>query len=139
MACGYESSNYIDKKVNQLHSTYAIVSEPLDARKFWYKNAVIWETATPYLYMRTTTDNRILVGGKDDDFSRGSKRDQALPRKVIELEHSFKKLFPHIAFTTDFKWAGLFASTKDGLPYIGSIPGKPDMYFAGIWRQWNTI
>jgi len=130
MACGYESSNYINKKVNELHSTYAIVSEPLASNQFWYKNAVIWETATPYLYLRTTADNRILIGGKDDDFSSGSKRDKALTRKAIELEKSFKKLFPRIAFKTDFKWAGLFASTKDGLPYIGSIPGKENMYFA---------
>lgn len=130
MACGYESSNYIDKKINQLHTTYAIVSEPQESDRFWYKNAVIWETAIPYLYMRTTADNRILVGGKDDDFSSANKRDKALPRKAIELEHSFKKLFPHSAFKTDFKWAGLFASTKDGLPFIGSIPGKQNMYFA---------
>lgn len=46
------------------------------------------------------------------------------------LEAAFAKLFPALEFKTDFKWAGAFASTKDGLPYIGSLPGRPHTYFA---------
>ena len=30
----------------------------------------------------------------------------------------------------DFKWAGAFGTTKDGLPYIGSVPERPNTYFA---------
>lgn len=130
IACGYESSVYIRQKVQTLQSTYAIISEPCDASLFWYRNALIWETARPYLYLRTTNDDRILIGGKDDHFSDPRLRDKALPRKARELEKAFKKLFPSINFITDFKWAGTFASTKDGLPYIGSIPGRPHTYFA---------
>ena len=33
------------------------------------KNAMIWETARPYLYLRTTSDNRIIAGGRDIPFS----------------------------------------------------------------------
>ncbi|PWU02868.1 MAG: FAD-binding oxidoreductase [Bacteroidetes bacterium] len=130
IACGYESSHYISKKVNELHSTYAIISEPFGSKELWYKNTLIWETANPYLYIRNTRDNRILVGGKDDDFSSGTRRDWALNRKAKMLEVSIKKLFPHLEFITDFKWAGLFASTKDGLPYIGSLDGRSNMLFA---------
>jgi glycine/D-amino acid oxidase-like deaminating enzyme len=32
--------------------------------------------------------------------------------------------------TTDFKLAGSFAATKDGLPYIGSVRERPNTYFA---------
>jgi glycine/D-amino acid oxidase-like deaminating enzyme len=116
--------------VQTLQSTYAIVSEPFETQRFWHRNALIWETATPYLYLRTTDDRRILVGGKDDDFWDAHKRDKALPAKARSLEASFNKLFPGIAFRTDFKWAGVFGSTKDGLPYIGALPGKPHTYFA---------
>jgi glycine/D-amino acid oxidase-like deaminating enzyme len=130
IACGYESQKYISQKVQNLDSTYAITSEPLCTKQFWHRNALIWETAKPYLYLRTTADNRILVGGKDLPFSSTVKRDRALPSKVKELERSFSKLFPGIPFKTDFKWAGVFASTKDGLPYIGSIPERPNTYFA---------
>jgi glycine/D-amino acid oxidase-like deaminating enzyme len=80
--------------------------------------------------MRTTADNRVLIGGKDDDFSDPRLRDRSLPYKANMLERAFCRLFPSIPFRTDFKWAGVFASTKDGLPYIGSLPGKPHTYFA---------
>jgi glycine/D-amino acid oxidase-like deaminating enzyme len=130
IACGYESARYIPQKVQTLQSTYAIVSEPCNNNHYWHQNALIWETARPYLYLRTTEDNRILIGGKDDDFSDHHRRDKALPAKAKALEQAFKKLFPAIHFKTDFKWAGTFASTKDGLPYIGCLPGKPNTYFA---------
>lgn len=130
IACGYESQQYIPKKVQDLQATYAISSEPHTQKKFWYRNALIWETATPYLYLRTTSDNRILIGGKDIPFSNPVKRDSLINQKTKSLERSFTKLFPGIPFKTDFKWAGTFASTKDGLPYIGSIPQRSHTYFA---------
>ena len=130
IACGYESQRYLRKKVEQFHSTYTIASEPLRQDEFWYKNAMIWETAIPYLYLRTTKDKRIIIGGMDESFSNADKRDAILNRKADQLEIAFKKLFPAIPFKTDFKWAGTFASTKDGLPYIGSTPESPNTYFA---------
>jgi glycine/D-amino acid oxidase-like deaminating enzyme len=130
IACGYESQRYLPMQVQQLHSTYAIVSEPLPDKNYWYKNALIWETAEPYLYMRTTADQRILVGGKDIPFSDPVKRDKLLGVKTRALEKSFSALFPSVPFKTDFKWAGSFASTKDGLPYIGSVRQRPHTYFA---------
>jgi glycine/D-amino acid oxidase-like deaminating enzyme len=38
-------------------------------------------------------------------------------------------ILPGIHFIDDFTWAGVFGSTKDGLPYIGSHPGFPHSYF----------
>ncbi|MEJ0103567.1 MAG: FAD-binding oxidoreductase [Bacteroidota bacterium] len=96
----------------------------------WYNNSLIWETASPYLYLRTTVDNRILIGGRDDDFTDAQKREKALASKARSLAAAVHTLFPAIPFRTDFSWAGTFASTKDGLPYIGSIPELPNTYFA---------
>jgi glycine/D-amino acid oxidase-like deaminating enzyme len=130
IACGYESQQYIPRKIQELQSTYAICSEPFTRKDFWYKNALIWETSTPYLYLRATSDNRILIGGKDTPFSNPVKRDELINEKTRSLEKAFQKLFPAMPFKTDFKWAGTFASTKDGLPYIGSISQRPHTYFA---------
>jgi glycine/D-amino acid oxidase-like deaminating enzyme len=130
IACGYESQKYLPKPVEELSSTYAIISEPLDEKEFWYKNSLIWETAQPYLYIRTAPKGRILVGGKDDSFYNPSKRDRNLPVKAKQLQDSFSKLFPQIPFKTDFYWAGVFGSTKDSLPYIGAIPQLPHTWFA---------
>ncbi len=130
IACGYESQKYIPKKIQDNHATFAIASEPFVQKNFWYKNAMIWETAHPYLYLRTTSDNRIIAGGKDIPFSNPKQRDRMLPEKARSIEKAIGKLFPDILFKTDFKWAGTFATTKDGLPYIGSIPQRPHTYFA---------
>ena len=130
IACGYESQKYLSKKVEISNSTYAIVSEPLEDRALWYKNAMIWETVRPYLYIRRTDSNRIVVGGKDDKFYNPAKRDGKLNQKAESLKNAFCKLFPSIEFRIDFKWAGYFGNTKDGLPYIGSVPERPNTYFA---------
>ena len=130
MACGYESQNYIPFTVCKLHSTYAIVSEMNEHNNHWYKDAMIWETSHPYTYMRTTFDHRILAGGADDEWYDPKKRDRVLPQKAKLLHKRFKKLFPRIDFATDFMWAGTFAVTKDGLPFIGTIRQKPNTYFA---------
>jgi len=82
IACGYESGNYLPKRIDTLYTTYALVSEPFAEKKLWFQNSLIWETARPYLYFRTTLDNRIMMGGKDDDFTSPYLREQALPRKA---------------------------------------------------------
>lgn len=130
IACGYESGSWLPKPIDQLYTTYALVSEPLSQKPVWHKNALIWETATPYLYLRTTHDNRIMMGGKDDEFTSPIKREQVLPARIKALEKSFAQLFPDIPLKTDFYWGGSFAATKDGLPYIGTLPIHPNIYYA---------
>jgi len=130
IACGYESQQYIPKKIESLNSTYAIISEPFAEKEFWYENSLIWETASPYLYLKVTDDNRLMMGGKDVPFYNPDKRDKLIQKKSKQLENSFSALFPRLEFKTDFKWAGTFSSTKDGLPYIGAIPERPHTFFA---------
>lgn len=130
IACGYESQEYLSKKIVNFNSSFAIVSEPFETKNLWYENCLIWETARPYLYMRTTDDNRILVGGKDEPFYNPEKRDKLTERKAIQLNKAFKKKFPDLDFRTDFCWGGTFAETKDGLPYIGKVAEHPNTYFA---------
>jgi len=130
-ATGYESVKYIDEKIVDLHSTYAIISEQeKDYRKLFKRDALLWNTADPYLYMRTTSDDRILLGGRDDDFYDPGRRDKLLPYKVRGLENDFKKLFPGLPFKAEFSWAGTFGATKDGLPFIGPYKKLPNSFFA---------
>lgn len=130
IACGYESQKYVPKKIADNHSTYALVSEPVAEKYLWHKNCLFWETARPYLYFRIVSGNRILIGGKDDAFYDPQLRDARVKRKARMLEHSFLKKMKRVPLKTDFSWAGAFAVTKDGLPYIGTIPEKPHTYFA---------
>ena len=130
-ATGYEVVNFISKPIVKLASTYAIASESFNSpQKFGKNETVIWNTAEPYLYMRTTKDNRIIIGGRDEEFFSHIKRDKLIPRKTKQLRNDFKKMFPSIPFKTEFSWAGVFGSTKDGLPYIGAYKNLPNSFFA---------
>lgn len=130
IAAGFEAGPFLPEQVMKLTSTYALVSHPVDSRFLWPHRSLIWETSQPYLYIRTTEGNRIMVGGEDEDFSDPVRRDALLREKVRTLEKKFVKLFPHFYFTTEMAWCGTFSSTDDGLPYIGTWPRKDRMYFA---------
>ncbi len=78
---GYESKTLLKENFVNLKSTYAVVSE-VDKDKF--KNitrTLVWNTDDPYLYMRTTDDGRVLIGGGDEDFYDAEKRDAILSKK----------------------------------------------------------
>lgn len=126
---GYESDSMIKEKFVDLISTYAIVSEisPEESKK--YKDILIWNTAEPYIYIRTTDDGRMLIGGEDEEFRNPQKRDALIGKKEQKLLKSFEKYLPHIPFHSDFAWAGTFGETKDGLPYIGEHKDFKNSYF----------
>ncbi|UKB85155.1 FAD-binding oxidoreductase [Chryseobacterium sp. MEBOG06] len=126
---GYESKNLLKENFVDLKSTYAVVSE-IDKNKF--KNigsTLVWNTDDPYLYMRTTDDGRLLIGGGDEDFYDAQKRDALLDKKEKSILKTLRKIKPDYDFYTDFVWAGTFGETKDGLPYIGEHEKFKNSYF----------
>ncbi len=126
---GFESTEIIKEDFVKLLSTYASVSE---RDKNNYKNiedVLLWNTADPYLYMRTTDDGRLLVGGEDEDFVNAEKRDSLLHQKSLKLEKAVAKYLNIKDYRTDFTWAGTFGETKDGLPYIGEHKKFPGAFF----------
>ncbi|ASE60170.1 FAD-binding oxidoreductase [Chryseobacterium indologenes] len=126
---GYESKNLIKENFVDLKSTYAVVSE-IDNDKFKnISNTLVWNTDDPYIYMRTTDDGRLLIGGGDEDFYDAEKRDSLLEKKEKEIIKSLKKIKPDYHFYPDFVWAGTFGETKDGLPYIGEHEKFKNSYF----------
>jgi glycine/D-amino acid oxidase-like deaminating enzyme len=130
-AVGYEAVNFINKKIVNLNSTYAIISEHYDDDNFaWPGESLIWNTDDPYLYLRTTKDRRIIIGGRDEKFYSPEKRDKLLDQKSDRLEMDFRKIFPKIPFKKEYKWTGTFGSTKDGLPFIGPYEKLPNSLFA---------
>lgn len=126
---GFESVEIIKDKFVDLLSTYAIVSEVNENSFVELDDTLFWNTAEPYLYMRTTDDGRLLIGGEDEEFHNAEKRDNLLAEKAVKLEKKLAKAFPSHNFRTDFAWAGTFGETKDGLPYIGTHPNFPGAYF----------
>ena len=130
IASGYESLRYLSKPVVQLHATYAALSKPLAAQPIWHENALIWETARPYLYLRTTADGRIILGGQDAPGYDPQHTREQVPERTQALIRQFEAIFPDIPFELETAWGGAFGNTADGLPYIGMVPERPHTYFA---------
>ncbi len=121
MAAGYESQRFLSERVAQNRSSYAFITDPIDADVLGpLVSTLVWESARPYLYLRTTSDNRLLVGGEDDSIDIPAKRDALVDRKARKLAKKVLALFPHIPIEPAFAWAGTFAETKDGLPWFGA-------------------
>lgn len=130
-ANGYEAVNYIDPSIVEVNTTYAVASTQFNPDvKFWTKEVIIWNTAEPYLYMRTTPDRRILAGGHDEQFSDQFKLESLIEAKTQMLKKDVEQLFPYIEFEPEFSWSGTFVTTKDGLPFIGALEDKPNHFFA---------
>lgn len=129
VAAGYEAETFLGKRLAQLKNSYALASEPL-AQEPWPTGCLVWETARPYLYARTTQDGRVIVGGEDDDFHSPARREKVLPRKARRLEQKMNKLLPGLQIETAFSWAGTFGETKDGLAFIGPKTPQSRLLFA---------
>lgn len=130
-ATGYEVVEFIDKKIVDLQSTYATISEQSNtANEFWKDDVLMWNTASPYLYMRTTSDRRMLIGGRDEEFFNPVKRDKLINSKTAQLVNDFHHVFPGKPFKPEFSWTGTFGVTKDGLPFIGNYKKLPNSSFA---------
>src|SRR5205085_10336928 len=120
MASGYEAAQLLPVRVTAFRSTFALASEPLTAFPGWPTGLpVIWETGDPYLYLRTTGDRRIILGGGDEPFRDPVARDRLLNAKVMMLCRRFHQMFPRIQLEVATAWAGTFGQTSDGLPFIG--------------------
>lgn len=130
-ATGYETPEYLDQKIVKLTSTFALATAVVDSFDGWEEDqCLIWETARPYFYARTTSDGRIIMGGGDRPFATAHKQEKLVSRQATRLKSQFTKLFPRIPIDVDWSWGGTFGETKDGLPYIGTVPRFPHGYFA---------
>jgi glycine/D-amino acid oxidase-like deaminating enzyme len=127
-ATGYETEEMLRQDTVSLHSTYAFASEPLPEIPADFPQ--VWESARPYLYVRTTPDHRMIVGGEDDPFASAVRRDRAMPDKIKRLLRKAKKLFPHLALEPAYYWSGTFAESGDSPPFIGPHPDYPQTLFA---------
>jgi glycine/D-amino acid oxidase-like deaminating enzyme len=130
IATGYEAQAMLREKVVNLNSTYALVTQPLDLIEPWNHQWIMWQAKDPYLYLRTTADSRLLVGGEDDEFQDADKRDASIPKKSERLIRQARYLLGREDLTVDRSWAGTFGETRDGLAYIGQSPEYPNCHFA---------
>ncbi len=132
LAAGYANQHWLKQRVARNRSSYAFVTDPIDEATLGpLCGTMLWESARPYLYMRATSDGRLVIGGEDDAIDIPARRDGRVDGKSRKLMKKVAKLFPHIPLQPTFAWAGTFAETEDGLPFFGPhAQHGPRVHFA---------
>jgi glycine/D-amino acid oxidase-like deaminating enzyme len=130
LATGYALPDIVRPTIHTVASSWVIATSP-QPQNIWRDEALIWEDSQDYSYARTTTDGRIIFGGEDDtEIVEPDARDAAIPAKAARLGEKLKALWPRADIDIDYKWSGMFDTTRDGLPLIGRLPGRKNMFAA---------
>ena len=118
----------------RLLNTYVAATRRITARErraLGVGEVMLWDTARPYHYARWTADHRLLFGGGDRPHVTGRRRVRAFRESVAALRKHFEQLLPPLAaIDVEYAWEGLFATTPDGLPYVGPHRDYPRHLFA---------
>jgi len=129
-AVGYVPEEAGGRWVNaELNRSYAIVTEPVPSLTEWHERFLLWETARPYLYLRTTVDNRIIMGGLDENVRQPVLTKGELHTRSMRLLTELRKLFPKYAPRIRYEWCATFGESPDGLPWIGEDPDRPGQHY----------
>jgi len=118
----------------RMTNTYVIATTPISAptkRRMGLGPVMLWDTSDPYHYARWTPDRRLLLGGEDEPRTRVRNRREWLKNHASSLSSHLVSLFPALdGIKPQYAWEGLFATTPDGLPYVGTHRRYPRQLFA---------
>ncbi|CAH1210871.1 Gamma-glutamylputrescine oxidoreductase [Paenibacillus plantiphilus] len=129
-AIGYEPEELRGQLIKaDINRTYAIVTEPQRDIAPWHEQYLIWESARPYIYMRTTGDGRVIVGGLDENNSEPLHNDQQRHARTDKLLQQLQNLFPAFTAPIAYDWTASFGESRDNLPFIGKDPAWPGVYY----------
>lgn len=98
-----------------LYTSYAVAGR---AGRGEVPDALYWDTADPYRYLRIEPhrDHDVVIfGGEDHKTGQTADTTACYER----LERLLKKLVPGVELT--HRWSGQVIETPDGLPYIGAM------------------
>lgn len=138
-AAGYEGIEIRNEKKASFVSTFTVTTNPIKDLSEWYNRTLIWETARPYIFMRTTKDNRIIIGGLDDNTNYPDDRDSKLIHKRNQLIEELNKRFPHVNAQAEFYSAACYGGIVDGIPIIGKYEEYPHCYFLFAFGDNGTV
>ncbi|KSU58713.1 oxidoreductase [[Bacillus] enclensis] len=126
---GYETPPLGENIGTEINRSYAIATKPVHDLSQWHERALIWETDRPYLYLRTTVDNRIIAGGLDEDPAEAPQNMEKIEKQGKRIEKEVQKMFPGLNVEMEYAWGASFGESLDHLPYIGRHPDKNRIYY----------
>ena len=129
LATGYERPLLFLPPAFSLLSTFVIATAPGVALPN-EREAMIWEAADPYLYVRADRDGRIIAGGEDIEADSASRRDALMDAKSGAILAQLHRLFQREDIEIERRWSAAFGSSPDSLPAIGAAANLPRTWMA---------
>ena len=86
-----------------------------------------------YMYYRSTFDGRFLLGGGRKPYKseeNDTTEDRLNPKVQAYLDAYLAKYFPDVKAPVAHRWSGIMGFSVDGLPLVGTLPGKHRVGFA---------
>ncbi|MGO4111074.1 NAD(P)/FAD-dependent oxidoreductase [Paenibacillus sp. YAF4_2] len=131
-AIGYEPEELRGKLIKPiLNRSFAAVTAVQDKDKLmhWHEQMFIWETARPYLYMRTTMEGRVIIGGLDEEIEHPIDGERERSKRINKLYDKLTAHFPMLDVPFEYEWSATFGESRDNLPFIGEDPAIPGVYY----------
>ncbi len=102
-------------------------------------DALFWDNSSPYYYTRranSSDPNMIVVGGCDHRTGKGDPLDaESRLREYVHQRYEVEEIIS--------SWSAELFEPVDGLPIIGQVPGKENVWIAtglsGIGLTWGTV
>ena len=130
IATGYDIDKFTKRNFGTKTITYNIVTETMSKEQLVDKY-IIRDIKDPYNYIRTTKDNRYIIGGEDIEVNEKNYSEEVANEKYNILEQRLKTMFPNIKnYKIEYKYAGIFCSTKDNLGFIGEDKEHKNLWYA---------
>ena len=129
VATGYNTALFSKRNFGVKTTAFNIATKPINNIEEIYKNTVIRDNEVPYNYFRTTSDNRIIIGGEDINFLPDIFNEELCNKSYDKLEQRLKNLFPNLDIEIEYKYCGAFASTQDNLGFLGKDPKNKKLWY----------
>ena len=130
VATGYNTELFTKRNFGTKTTTFNIATKPISNFSGWHNRVLIRDNDDPYNYLRTTEDNRIIIGGEDITFVPDIFNEKAAEEKYSILEQRLKAMFKDIKdIEVEYKYCGAFASTKDNLGFLGPDPDNDKLWY----------
>lgn len=130
VATGYNTELFSKRNFGTKTTTFNIATKPISNFLGWHNRVLIKDNADPYNYLRTTENNRIIIGGEDITFVPDIFNEKAAKEKYSILEQRLKSMFKDMKdIEVEYKYCGAFASTKDNLGFLGPDPDNSKLWY----------
>lgn len=129
IATGYDVFPFVKKQMPQMEliTTFAAITSPLPDHRLIPSDFMVWESARPYLYFRTSADGRLIAGGGDEK-NTGLSEPKARRMADRLLDQIRDLLIEPVPLVPEYWYEAIFSESRDGLPYIGPHPDHDNVF-----------